>query len=76
MIVFLKLLLGLANHLSKLIADRQLISAGEAKAMLSVTTEILGNLEKANEARRSVDPNDPSYNDDYAKRVRDANERQ
>lgn len=44
--------------------------------MLSVTTEILGNLEKANEARRSVDPNDPSYNDDYAKRVRDANERQ
>jgi hypothetical protein len=76
MIAFLKLLLAAAGYIAKYLSDQKLLAAGEAIAIAGQLREILQNVEQAEKAANAVDRDHPSYDDDYARRVRDANERQ
>lgn len=76
MIHLLKAIVSLAGALASYLAARQMLAAGEARAVAAQLREVLHNVEQAERAARAVDPDDPAFDDDYARRVRDENQRQ
>lgn len=55
----LKSLFSLANVVAKIVHDKQLMDAGEAKALIRVSNEGLNKIYKAKLAYRNADLNDP-----------------
>ena len=64
----LKGLLSLVSHVSKIMADKQLLQAGEYKAIAEYNEAALDKINKADAARRGVLtdglPDDPNDRDD------------
>jgi len=50
----LKGLVGLASHVAKLMADKQLLDAGQAIAISNSLKEVNSRVKKAHDARRNV----------------------
>lgn len=63
-------LLTAANALFVLLHNKQLISAGRYAAIGEHAQKLVDNVKKASNAARAVDPDDPLYDDGYARRVR------
>jgi hypothetical protein len=65
----LKAVLSLGNYLAKIAHDRQLLTAGEYKAIANASIEALNNVKAAKDARSGVShdddslPNDPNNRD-------------
>ena len=64
----IKVVLSLANALTRYARDRQLISAGEAKAVAKSATKSLEIIARAQAAKRRVRHDDASVLDDPANR--------
>ena len=68
-------LLKLASAIAGYLADRRLISAGEAQAVARGTEITLENIDKARRAADAVEHPASAADDDYANRVRGRFER-
>lgn len=64
MIGLIRLLLSLADGLTRYARDQQLINAGEAQAALEGTNRALDAIERAKAARAAVDHDADSVRDD------------
>lgn len=74
-LTLLKFLVSSVEKLLGYLSARQLLDAGASREVSISLQKSLEIVVRAEEAARAVDPTDPAFDDDYARRVREHFER-